>query len=625
MKRIISVFLCIFLAFAIISCGETNVYNTNDKKADEIDELIPEKLNQSIILPETLGDYEISWTSSNEEVLDNQGKYFVPTEVTTLTLKASITKDGQTEEKTYTLTTDLSIDDSFNIAYNSYRGVIKAVYTRKTTFTYSKYREYTASFVSLNPEAIDDTGAITQKDYDQDVIIELTITNDNTKESRVYYIMSKVCKYSSNTYLDMISEWVGEKVEQVVSGKLDKLPTEHELYPSTIVWVGGLELFVSTDGKIVRPVEKVTDSITCNITYNEVTISKSYEVKDFGGATEEEFLDQWLEFIMPTEIITHKNYTKWITNDYYFDHQIPIYTGGVLNLIDGKPISINMEYYNDVVNDPTSWRNQVWYNLHHRGVGTSSNQVDQKDLDAIFGEGYVIPNDDNIFWIVVHESGMARPGENAELLAKTQRNNLTSTNGYRQASWHYQVDHNVIYQSFPESIEAWHAGGNYAAGPHYPYGNTNSVGIEMCINADGNYDGALHNDTKLVANLVNKYNLTLKNVQRHFDFAGKECPAYMIRTNRWTEFLKYVNVELYAIKYLRDASVTWEVSNLDTLFNEGVNGLYYAKAVDEKTDVTITLKVVKGSYSFERTVILSLYPDNIDLSVWYVGEGKPNA
>ena len=40
----------------------------------------------------------------------------------------------------------------------------------------------------------------------------------------------------------------------------------------------------------------------------------------------------------------------------------------------------------------------------------------------------------------------------------------------------------------------------------------NSIGIEMCINQDGNYDGAMAHDAKLVANLMYNYNLKNKHL-----------------------------------------------------------------------------------------------------------------
>lgn len=93
-------------------------------------------------------------------------------------------------------------------------------------------------------------------------------------------------------------------------------------------------------------------------------------------------------------------------------------------------------------------------------------------------------------------------------------------------------------------------------------------------------------------------------------------PSYMLRTDRYNEFLSYVAQEYYAILHLRDAEVNWTVSNLDTLFTKGGNGLYYAKPVTEPTPVTITLEVTKGSYHFEKTITITLQPDTVDTSIW---------
>ena len=130
----------------------------------------------------------------------------------------------------------------------------------------------------------------------------------------------------------------------------------------------------------------------------------------------------------------------------------------------------------------------------------------------------------------------------------------------------------------------------------------------MCINEDGNYDGAMFHDAKLVAYLLHKYNLKMENVVRHHDTSGKICPNYMLETNRYGEFLERVKDELNAIKYLRDAEVTWTISNPE-LFEKGPHGLYYSKAVSQLTQVEVTLKVVKGSYTFEKTVSITLRPD----------------
>ena len=642
MKKIIIMFMVFCLSFMICSCdfskpsdeptpGPSNtepqeeyikdvtIVNTdvNSITIDNLEMKVPTEIKSSINLIEDIQSIYIKWESDHPEILNDSGCLFVPEQNTDIVLTAHLSTGDKERTLTYNLTVNVDPSDQFMMAYNVFSSKIKSVYTKNASLYQMTYRQLTGVFESMNKEVMDDTGKIYQTDYSQDLVLKLTITNTETEEVREYYIMSQVSEYSNNSYISLISEWVEEKVNLLALGEIDKLPTEHDLYESHIEWVGGLKTFVSSDGYIIKPIEKVNDTINCKITYGDTTISKSYKLKNYGGATEEEFLDQFLEFIMPKNIIAHHNYVKYNVNDYYFHSQVECQEGGVLNLLTGKELEVDMTYYNDVFKnrDEGKFQNRIWSNYYHRSVG---NGVSQSDLDAIFGEGYVIPNDDNIFWIVIHESGMARPNEDAKCLAVGQINNLYNTSGYRSASWHYQVDDGVIYQSFPESIEAWHAGGNYGGGPHWPYGNTNSIGIEMCINADGNYDGALHMDTKLVANLLYKYNLQIENVARHYDFAGKNCPAYMNDTLRWDEFRQYVNMELYAIKYLRNAEVTWTVSNLDTLFKKSANELYYAKKVTIETPVEITLEVTKGEYHFEKTVTVVLTPDDIDLSVWAI-------
>ena len=198
-----------------------------------------------------------------------------------------------------------------------------------------------------------------------------------------------------------------------------------------------------------------------------------------------------------------------------------------------------------------------------------------------------MPNTQNVLWIVVHESAMTVDGQTAEYLAKMQYRYAFETGG-REASWNYQVDAYGIYQSFADNVICWHASdGTVTPGT----GNNNGIGIEMCVNQDGNYEGTLANNAKLVASLMLKYNLNLDNVKRHHDMdpKGKECPSYLIRTGRYEEFVEMIRMEYILQKYFSDAEVNFELSTdeynntedvLKNLFREGINGLYYNLPVE---------------------------------------------
>lgn len=105
------------------------------------------------------------------------------------------------------------------------------------------------------------------------------------------------------------------------------------------------------------------------------------------------------------------------------------------------------------------------------------------------------------------------------------------------ASAHYFVDENQIWSSVPENKIAWHCG---AKTYRHPYcRNTNSIGVEICMN---DKTGAVRkqsiaNAVQLVKMLMQKYNVPIENVIRHYDVTGKLCPAPMVENAAlWNEF-----------------------------------------------------------------------------------------
>jgi len=93
-------------------------------------------------------------------------------------------------------------------------------------------------------------------------------------------------------------------------------------------------------------------------------------------------------------------------------------------------------------------------------------------------------NSDNVLWIVIHESGIPQPGNDADMLNQIMLNKQISNTA--QSSRHYTVDAFKTYHHIPDNEIAWHAG-------EYTDGNSNGIGIEMCINEDGSNEGAMRN------------------------------------------------------------------------------------------------------------------------------------
>ena len=131
-----------------------------------------------------------------------------------------------------------------------------------------------------------------------------------------------------------------------------------------------------------------------------------------------------------------------------------------------------------------------------------------------------------INYIVIHETANTSRGANADAHARLQ-----ASGNSRQASWHYQVDDKEIVQSFPDSAQCWHAGNRKY--------NEQSIGIEICVNSDGDFKKAVDNAVGLTKYLMDKYKISVDNVIQHNKTSGKDCPRYLRAGNKgvtWSDF-----------------------------------------------------------------------------------------
>ncbi len=140
-----------------------------------------------------------------------------------------------------------------------------------------------------------------------------------------------------------------------------------------------------------------------------------------------------------------------------------------------------------------------------------------------------------------------------------------------KASAHYFVDENEIWQSVPDTDTAWHCGAkNYK---HKYCRNANSLGIEICmLDKYGNIRlNSIENAIKLTKMLMQKYNISIDNVIRHFDVTGKDCPAPMIENESlWVDFKNKLEViEMKIYKYVPDMP-DYAQDTFTRLFKTGV-------------------------------------------------------
>jgi len=131
-----------------------------------------------------------------------------------------------------------------------------------------------------------------------------------------------------------------------------------------------------------------------------------------------------------------------------------------------------------------------------------------------------------IKYIVIHDTGNRTTGANA------YNHFIYFNQADRQSSADFFVDNNRIIQTNDyKKYYSWHCGDGHSA---YGISNKNSIGIEMCINSDGDYNAMLNNTIWLVKTLKSQLNISNDYVVRHYDASRKNCPQTMNNSGDWT-------------------------------------------------------------------------------------------
>lgn len=139
-------------------------------------------------------------------------------------------------------------------------------------------------------------------------------------------------------------------------------------------------------------------------------------------------------------------------------------------------------------------------------------------------------------WIVIHETGNRSKGADAKNHSIYLKNVAAANNTY--VSWHYTVDDECAYHHIPDDEIAYHSSDGSKEGG----GNMAGIGIEICVNSDGNFEKARDNAAWLTAKLLKEHGLPLSAVKQHYDFARdkKNCPETMRNKGLWNNFLAMV-------------------------------------------------------------------------------------
>lgn len=202
---------------------------------------------------------------------------------------------------------------------------------------------------------------------------------------------------------------------------------------------------------------------------------------------------------------------------------------------------------------------------------------------------YIPANRTGIKYIVIHYT--ANNGDTAAGNANYFRTS------YRGASAHYFVDETGVVQVVRDQDIAWHCGDTQkyirAGGASFKGKclNVNSIGVEMCSDViNGVFvitEATQRNAAKLVRMLMEKYQVPIERVIRHFDVTGKICPKpFVDEPEQWYLFrerLKGNEEEAEMVKYKKFEDVpSWGREVVKVLMDKG------ALAGDQDGNINLT-------------------------------------
>lgn len=133
-------------------------------------------------------------------------------------------------------------------------------------------------------------------------------------------------------------------------------------------------------------------------------------------------------------------------------------------------------------------------------------------------------------YIVIHDTGNTSKGANSEAHFK-----YFNSNDIGSSADFFVDDKQVLQVNDYNTYYSFHCGDG--AGK-YGVTNLNSIGVEICINVDGDYEKTIRNTVDLTSYLMKELEIPFERVIRHYDASRKTCPVSMSK-NEWEKWYDF--------------------------------------------------------------------------------------
>ena len=226
--------------------------------------------------------------------------------------------------------------------------------------------------------------------------------------------------------------------------------------------------------------------------------------------------------------------------------------------------------------------------------------------------------DNKIKYIVIHDTGNTSIGANAY-------SHYRYFNGgdHSSSADFFVDDKQVLCINDYYKYYTWHCGDGRGK---YGITNKNSIGIEICINSDGNRQKAIDKTLNLVSELMKELNIPIERVVRHYDASRKNCPGSMSKNN-WAEWYEFKNriqdTEVLSMSQYQELKLMIdELSNRLVKVEKPMKYGYVDNNMPEYAKPTIQKLINKGYLKGESNGNLNLTDDMLRILVILDRSGK---
>ena len=515
---------------------QTDYSKQLDKALANLPEYIYE--GEKLDLPNEVDGVEIKYTIDKKEYFNDSLEVIQtnPSKNEIISVTASINQ----QQKSVQIRLHQTMSNYFEKVFDSLGGNIPSGVVNKDIQLKTSYLkdDIQISYISNHPEFVTNDGRRIEHEYDEDICLTCQLSKHGFTAEKNYLFVSQGIAYE---------ERLTKAINLIDTFIQNTQLTEGVKLPITLPNYGGRFRWVCEDPSLIYDYETLHLPFEAKEVYLMVEIyytASAYKVLKYKvslNATTKTELEYVTEFVQTT---------SQMGDDY-------------LTLYQGLDPVINTDYLVDSKEITKPLYRQVFYQDGRPAISQSC-------LDRRVYSGYTLNNDTNVLWIVTHETGMSYAGDDALLLARSQYTNAYDAGGSDRASWNYTVDDHSIYISYADTVACWHATDGRSEGG----GNYNGIGIELCVNADGNFELAMRNDARLMAYLLLKHNLGILNMKQHHEFyEPKDCPYNIRRNIRWFEYLSMISREYVSQKYLSKYEITYTTN----LTSSAIQGIYDLK------------------------------------------------